>query len=49
MSKQIILITEMLTDPYKGIYTQWIYYNDGTFETKLVPKGPILIIKELRF
>jgi hypothetical protein len=45
--KLIVLITELLTDPMKGIYTQWIYYNDGTVEERKVPKGPIIMPKEI--
>ena len=42
MSRNIIYIAEMLTTPSKGIYTQWIYYDDGSMDTVEVPKGPIL-------
>lgn len=41
--KQIIYITEILTDVYGGIYTQTVYYNDGSIEEFKVPKGPIII------
>lgn len=41
--KYIIYIIEMLTDVYRGIYTQTIYYSDGTFETIKIPKGIIII------
>lgn len=42
MDKQVIAVTEMLTNPSKGIYTQWIYYSDGSMDTVEIPKGPII-------
>lgn len=49
--KQIILITEMLTDIRKGIYTQTIYYSNGEIEVRYIPKGPVIefnsIVKNL--
>ena len=45
--KQIIYIGEMLWKPSLGIYKQWIYYSDGSVEETEVPKGPIVIPKEL--
>lgn len=47
--KQIVLVTEMLTDVFNGIYTQWTYYNDGTVEIKKLPKGPIILPKVYEF
>lgn len=41
--KTIVAIGEMLTNPYKGIYTQTIWYSDGTIETREVPKGPLIM------
>lgn len=41
--KNITYIIEILTDVQRGIYTQTIYYNDGSFEIKYVPKGKIII------
>jgi hypothetical protein len=46
--KHIILITEYLSNPYKGIYTQTTYYSDGSMETKEIRKGPILFVKSIR-
>jgi hypothetical protein len=34
---------KMLTNPYKGIYTHWIYENGVLVDTKEVPKEPIVI------
>lgn len=43
VSKKPILETEMLTDPVRGIYTRIVYYDDGSTETLLIPKGAILM------
>lgn len=42
--KQIVMVGEMLTDIRMGIYTQWVWYSDGTMEVKKIPKGPVLMI-----
>lgn len=41
--KYPVLEMEMLTDVARGIYTVTTWYNDGSTETRKVPKGPILI------
>lgn len=41
--KSVIYITEMLTEPSKGIYTRWTYYSDGTVKEEKIPKGSIII------
>lgn len=41
--KYPILIGEILTKPTLGIYTQTIWYNDGSIETIEIPKGPVII------
>jgi hypothetical protein len=41
--KIILYTTELLWNPYKGIYKQTVYYSDGTVEEKFIPKGPIIM------
>ena len=41
-TKQVVVVGEVLTDCSRGIYTQHIWYSDGSFETKEVPKGPLI-------
>lgn len=43
--KHPILIGEILTNTRKGIYTQTIWYSDGSIEVAEVPKGPLLFPK----
>ena len=43
MNKDIIFIGEMLTEPSKGVYTQWVYYDDGTMVTNKIPKGLVVV------
>lgn len=38
-----VLETSMLTDLKKGLYTVRTYFNDGTEETRTVPKGVIIV------
>lgn len=45
--KKIFFIAEMLTDIKLGIYTQWIYYLDGSIEEKKIPKGKIIFQSNL--
>ncbi len=42
VNKEIVLETEMLTDPIRGHYTKTIWYSDGTKEEIIVPKGKII-------
>lgn len=41
--RRLVFQTEMLTDPYNGIYTQTNYYSDESVEVVLVPKGKIIL------
>jgi hypothetical protein len=43
MNKDIIFIAEMLTEPSKGVYTQWVYYDDGTMDTNKISKGLVVV------
>lgn len=47
--KQVVYIMEMLTDVYKGVYTQWIYYSDGSTEVLSIPKGKLIVPREIYF
>lgn len=45
--KKLLYTTELLSEPAKGIYTITYYYSDGTFEERKVPKGIIIIPKNI--
>lgn len=45
--KQAVWIGQVLTSARRGIYTQDIWYDDGTHETREVPMGAFPFPKEL--
>lgn len=47
MSREKILETEILIDPYRGIYLKTTYYSDGTQTEEKIPKGKIIIPESL--
>lgn len=42
--KHIVMISEILINPTKGIVKQTIWYSDGSIEENEIPKYPPIII-----
>lgn len=41
--KQVLCVTEILINPYLGVYLETTYWDDGTVTERRIPKGPIIM------